>query len=130
MADHFVDWFNFFKSAAQRVEDQSFFAALDDSTYQHFGTDLYFITDQRGYAHVVQCIGKDFLDSAHPRLNTRVTSVHHSDRCVCALTVIVGHRRPSRRRRRPLPAPPTTLEDGRHSERKVWPLHQGLYALQ
>ena len=86
-ADHFVDWFNYSKSAGQRVEDQSFFAALDDTTYTDFGSDLYFVTDQRGYSHLVECLGRDFLDANHLRLNTRVTSVHHSDKCVCTSTI-------------------------------------------
>ena len=89
---HFVEWFNFSKSAGQRVEDQSFFGSLDDTTYQDFGTDLYFITDQRGYVYLVECLGKDFLDDRHFRLNTRVTSVHHSDTCVCAMTITAGVR--------------------------------------
>eukprot|EP00731_Ephydatia_muelleri_P032620 Em0024g164a len=57
-------------------------AHWNDTTYQDFGTDLYFITDQRGYVYLVKCLGKDFLDDRHLRLNTRVTSVHHSDTCV------------------------------------------------
>lgn len=89
-ADLFVEWFNFSKSAGQRVEDQSFFSSLEDTTHQDFGTDLYFITDQRGYAYLVECLGKDFLDDSHLRLNTRVTSVHHSDRCVCVTTITAG----------------------------------------
>eukprot|EP00731_Ephydatia_muelleri_P032618 Em0024g162a len=141
---------NFSKSAGQRVEDQSFFGSLDDTTYQDFGTDLYFITDQRGYVYLVKCLGKDFLDDRHLRLNTRVTSVHHSDTCVCAMTITAGVREGATREEQfcgrygiltfsigcptswkcPVPTRPSPVEERRHTGHKVWPLHENLHALQ
>ena len=44
------------------------------------------VTDQRGFAHLAECIAEGFLSSNRSRLhlNTQVTAIQWGDECVCA----------------------------------------------
>ena len=58
------------------------------ATYEEFGDEDFFVTDQRGYAHLAHCLAEDFIDqdSSRLRLNTTVSRVEYNDTCVCAVT--------------------------------------------
>ena len=53
----------------QPPEKTSTFAALPVPYNRLHGTDDYFIDDQRGFVHVVECMAADFLPYGSPRLH-------------------------------------------------------------
>ena len=83
--DNFVDWFGFDFCFAEPPNVTSLYDAKPLATYEDFGDDEFFVTDQRGYAHLANCLAEDFIDG-RILLNTTVSRVEYSDTCVCAVT--------------------------------------------
>ena len=75
-----LDWGAIDYADAQTPEETSTFAALPLPFNNLHGEDDYFIDDQRGFVHVVDCMAVDFLPYGSPRLhlNTTVTAVRVS----------------------------------------------------
>eukprot|EP01023_Acetabularia_acetabulum_P031500 TRINITY_DN29553_c0_g1_i2.p1 TRINITY_DN29553_c0_g1~~TRINITY_DN29553_c0_g1_i2.p1 ORF type:complete len:339 (+),score=59.24 TRINITY_DN29553_c0_g1_i2:46-1062(+) len=50
-----------------------------------FGEDEFYVTDERGYDFIVQCIADEFLEETDPRLllNSAVKKINWKDECVC-----------------------------------------------
>ena len=82
--DNFIDWFAFDFCFAEPPNVTSLYNS-QLATYEDFGPDDFFVTDQRGYAHLANCLAEDFIDG-RLRLNTTVSRVEYSDTCVCAVT--------------------------------------------
>ena len=72
-------------SVGQTPEKTSTFAALPLPLNHLHGPDNFFVDDQRGYVHIVNCMADDFLskNSTRLQLNTTVTAISWSDACVC-----------------------------------------------
>ena len=85
--DNFLDWFNFDFDFADPPDIASLYQTQTDRG-EDFGSDEFFVTDQRGYAYLTNCLAEDFLtqDSSRLRLNTTVTAMEYNDSCVCAVT--------------------------------------------
>ena len=85
--DNFIDWFAFDFCFAEPPRVTSLYNS-QLATYEDFGPDDFFVTDQRGYAHLARCLAEDFIDqdSSRLRLNTTVSRVEYNDTCVCAVT--------------------------------------------
>ena len=89
--EQFVEWIRFDLPIAQPTDTISF--------RRYFGRDLipfpFLVTDQRGFAHLPECLAEDFLspNSSRLHLNTRVATVQWSDECVCATAVENGETR-------------------------------------
>ena len=55
----------------------------------------FLVTDERGFAHIPECLANEFLSSNDSRLhlNTRVSAIQWSDECVCATAFENGETR-------------------------------------
>ena len=86
--DNFIDWFAFDFCFAEPPKVSSLHQSRPLATYDEFGDEDFFVTDQRGYAHLAHCLAEDFInqDSSRLRLNTTVSRVEYNDTCVCAVT--------------------------------------------
>ena len=86
--DNFIDWFGFDFCFAQPPRVSSLFQTRPLATYEDFGDDNFFVTDQRGYGHLVNCLSEDFLSQSpnRLRLNTMINRVEYTDDCVCAIS--------------------------------------------
>ena len=93
-ADNFTDWYGFDFCIAEPPRVSSLFRTRPLSD---FGDTVFFVTDQRGYEHLVNCLSEDFLSQNQNRLrlNTMINRVEYTDDCVCAisdeLTRFCGH---------------------------------------
>lgn len=87
--ENYVDWHMFDFCEATPPENVSLFGWSDESTFEDFGTGNLFVTDQRGFGHLVEYLAQPFLQSTPSRLltNTTITSVEYSSQCVCANVV-------------------------------------------
>eukprot|EP00731_Ephydatia_muelleri_P006976 Em0003g1224a len=87
--ENYVDWHMFDFCEATPPENVSLVGWSDESTFEDFGTGNLFVTDQRGFGHLVEYLAQPFLQSTPSRLltNTTVTSVEYSSQCVCANVV-------------------------------------------
>ena len=59
------------------------------------GGTLFLVTDERGFAHIPECLANEFLSPNDSRLhlNTRVSAIQWSDECVCATAFENGETR-------------------------------------
>ena len=83
-ADNFVDWFNLDFCFAEPPDNTSLYRTQPTPTYDIFGEEDFFVTDQRGYAYLAECLGAEFLNDDRLRLNTTVNLIEYTDDCVCA----------------------------------------------
>lgn len=86
-ADEWVDWYNFDFCFAEPPDVVSLFS-LPLPIVEAFGdpekTGDYFVTDQRGFVSLVECLARDFRnDEERLKLDTRVSEIHVNDGCVC-----------------------------------------------
>ena len=89
-SDDFLDWLTFDFDQADSPENLSLFTSInDDRTYSDFGKDNFFVTDKRGYSHLVRCLAEDFLFDRPNKLhlNTQIKTIEYDDECVCAMSV-------------------------------------------
>ena len=89
-SDDFLDWLTFDFDQADSPENLSLFTSInDDRTYSDFGKDNFFVTDKRGYSHLVRCLAEDFLIDRQNKLhlNTQIKTIEYDDECVCAMSV-------------------------------------------
>ena len=85
-SDNFLDWATFDFDQADAPEHLSLFKSIaDDTTYYEFGKDNFFVTDKRGYSHLVRCLAEDFPNKFH--LNTQIKTIEYDNECVCATSV-------------------------------------------
>lgn len=98
--DDFVEWLGFDYCAGQPPDVSSLYQSVNLPTYSDFlqqpdneGRD-YFITDRRGYVHLVECLTSNFSTNANSdkriRLEAVVTQIEHSNDCVCASALESG----------------------------------------
>lgn len=85
--DNILDWQTFDFCFAEAPEVGSLSQTQSDSG-EDFGDEQFFVTDQRGYAHLVNCLAEDFLsqNSSRLRLNTKIIRMEYNDSCVCAVS--------------------------------------------
>lgn len=91
----FVDWFNVDYGLGEDVETTSLFRTHPEPSDEMFGEDEFFVTDERGYEHLVHCLASDFNlttsgRDSRLRLNTTVTDIYWSDVCVCVKAINGG----------------------------------------
>ena len=86
--DNFIDWFGFDFCFSEPPRVSSLFQTRPLATYEDLGDDDFFVTDQRGYEHLVNCLSEDFLSQNQNRLrlNTMINRVEYTDDCVCAIS--------------------------------------------
>ncbi|KAI6658547.1 Polyamine oxidase-like [Oopsacas minuta] len=90
--DAFLDWFCFDFCFAEPPDNTSLFHSQPLSTYTDFGnasnTEDFLISDQSGYAKLVECIADGILGINNSRLllETKVNIIKWSDDCVCVET--------------------------------------------
>ena len=87
-----VEWFNFDYCYGESANVTSLYDNVDDIKDRNEGSAMfvdYFVTDQRGYASLVQCLANDFMrDSSRDsrlHLNANVSRIEWSDECVCVV---------------------------------------------
>ena len=85
-ADELLDWMEYDLGDANSPEKLSLFkSSKEDYTYTVFGKENFYITDERGYSHIVRCMGDEFNLTARLRLNTTIRTIDYSNsECVCA----------------------------------------------
>ena len=95
--DNFTDWEEFDFCIAATPDMSSLYGDIELDTYRDFNSQKaqphidtrtdYFITDNRGYLHLVDCLAKPFEDDRHGiRLNTTVNKINNMENCVCITT--------------------------------------------
>lgn len=82
--DHFVDWYKYDRAEGPSPSDMSLYRSQGDRTYKDYGPDAFYVSDQRGFAYLVEYLGKDIINANRLHLNTRVRSIKYSNSCVCA----------------------------------------------
>lgn len=84
--DNFVDWYQYDRAEGPSPSDMSLYRSQGDKTYKDFGPDAFYVSDQRGFAYLVEYLGKDFIHNADRlHLNTRIHSIdYRGSTCVCA----------------------------------------------
>ena len=83
---HFINWFGVDYGLGQSASIASLYRTDPEPSYQVFGEEDFFVSDQRGYEHLVHCLASDFnLTPTDPRLrlSTTVTDIHWSNDGVC-----------------------------------------------
>ena len=83
--ENLLDWQTFDFCFAEAPEVGSLYQTQSDAG-EDFGNEDFFVTDQRGYVHLVNCLAQDFLNSSRLRLNTRITRMEYNDSCTCAVS--------------------------------------------
>lgn len=95
--DEWLDWFEYDFCFAEPPDNSSLFATIPLPTYNDFGEDTgdFFVSDSEGFFKVVRCLADEFLVQSdyRLRLNTTVTRIEWSDKCVCAVTMENGFNR-------------------------------------
>ena len=92
--DNFTEWEEFDFCVAEPPDISSLYGDIEFETYRDFNSQKtqpfvstrtdYFITDNRGYLHLVDCLAKPFEgDSNRVRLNATVTKINNMENCVC-----------------------------------------------
>ena len=89
--DNFTEWYYVDFCIAIRPEELSVKLFYNQTAYTDFlgpepdaeGED-YYITDQKGYSFVVDCMARNFKDNV--KLNTLITAIQTADDCVCVTT--------------------------------------------
>ena len=91
--DDWVEWFGFDWCFAETPNVTSLHHSSSIESYSESDdiADI-FVTDQRGYVQVVDCLASEFLEEIDPRLhlNTSVSKVQWSDDCVCVEAIENG----------------------------------------
>ena len=91
--DNFTEWDGFDSCIAETPDVSSLYGDIELETYKDFRTDDvtnfsfhtdYFVTDSRGYVHLVDCLAQRFRNRV--RLNTNVTKIKNMENCVCVTT--------------------------------------------
>ena len=94
--DDWVEWFGFDWCFAETPNVTSLHHSSSIESYSESDdiADI-FVTDQRGYVQVVDCLASEFLEEIDPRLhlNTSVSKVQWSDDCVCVEAIENGESR-------------------------------------
>ena len=87
-AELFREWFSFDFCFAESPGLTSLLRNIPLSTYEDFGPDDFFVTDQRGFSTLVKKLAEEYLTPSDPRLhlNETVRSIEWGDCCVCATT--------------------------------------------
>ena len=93
-AEDLVEWFNFDFCFAESPNVSSYYGLTTQvpSDYR----EEFFVTDQRGFSYLVQCLANDFLTSSQDQrlhLNATITRIEWSDDCVCATASEGGQNR-------------------------------------
>ena len=90
--EQFVEWDSFDNVVSLPTDALSFRRGFG---FCRTGALRFLSTDQRGFTHLLDCLGEDFLgpDDSQLHLNTRVVSVQWSDECVCTNVVENGETR-------------------------------------
>ena len=86
--EQYVEWDSFDEVVALPPEVVSFrrtFPFCNAGAIPRF-----LVTDPRGYIHLLDCLGEDFLSDSRLHLNARVVGIQWSDECVCATAVENG----------------------------------------
>ena len=85
-ADKLLEWVTYNLGDANTPDRMSLFKSTkEDYTFTEFGEYNFYVTDKRGYAHLVRCMGDEFDLTKRLRLNTTIRSVDYSNGdCVCA----------------------------------------------
>ena len=78
-----ADWYNFDFCYGEEPENTSLFVAYPAMDKYDFGDSDYFVTDQRGFSKVVECIAEG-LPKDSIRLGHTVNNISYNDDCVCA----------------------------------------------
>ena len=87
---NYLDWYTFDYDEATPPDNVSLFAWRADNTDVDFGTSDFFVTDQRGFAYLLEYLGEPFLNAKVLHTAATVTSVEYSDKCVCAYVMEQG----------------------------------------
>ena len=85
--DNFLDWYYTDYCFAEPPTVTSLYRTQPDHTHTNFGDEDFFVTDQRGYAHLVECLGAEFLNEDRLCLKTTIKLIEYGDDCVCATDV-------------------------------------------
>ena len=87
-AELFREWFSFDFCLAETPGLSSLLRNLPISTYEDFGPDDYFVTDQRGFSILFKKLAEQYLKPSDPRLhlNETVQSIEWRNCCVCVTT--------------------------------------------
>ena len=93
-----IEWEMLDCAYGQTPEETSTYVGLTPTINHFHGKDEYFIDDERGYAHIVDCMAADFLPYGSPRLhlNTTVTAISWSDSSVCVAVHKTGQQNESK----------------------------------
>ena len=78
-----TEWYEFDFCFAELPDMTSLFGLFPAMKHYEFGNTDYFVTDQRGYSSVVDCIAEGF-PKANIRLGHTVSYINYNDDCVCA----------------------------------------------
>ena len=87
-AELFKEWFGFDFCFAESPDLTSLLRNIPLTTYEDFGPEEFFVTDQRGFSILIKKLAEQYLTPSDPRLhlNETVQSVEWGDCCVCATT--------------------------------------------
>lgn len=88
--ENYLDWYSFDYNEATPPDNVSLFAWRADNTDVDFGTSDFFVTDQRGFAYLLEYLGEPFLNAKVLHTDATVTSIEYSDQCVCAYVMEQG----------------------------------------
>ena len=88
----FMYWMGADYARGESAATASLFRTNPEPTDTIFGTTDFFVTDQRGFEHLVHCLAADINlnttgSSSRLRLNTTVTDIYWSNECVCVKVV-------------------------------------------
>ena len=91
--DNFTEWWFWDFCETEPPDNVSLLYSIPESSFidPGFGEAQYFVTDQRGYAWLMECVAEEFGDK-RLHLNATVSVVEWSDDCVC-VTVKEGDQR-------------------------------------
>ena len=87
-AELFREWFSFDFCFAESTDVSSLLRNIPDDTYEDFGPDDFFVTDQRGFSILARKLAEQYLEPSDPRLhlNETVQSIEWRNCCVCVTT--------------------------------------------
>ena len=88
----FIYWFGAEFTRGESAGRASLYRTNPEPTDEVFGDGDFFVTDQRGFEHLVHCLAADINlnttgSSSRLRLNTTVTDIYWSNECVCVKVV-------------------------------------------
>ena len=95
--ENVIEWEEFDFCFAEPPDISSLYGGIDLDTFRDFNSQKtqpfisthtdYFVTDNRGYLRLVDCLAKPFEgDRNCVRLNTTVTKINNMENCVCVTT--------------------------------------------